>query len=353
MRWAGVVVMVAACGVDGAGQGIEGQLSAEGLYSDIARKDVVPDARELTPAYPLWSDGAVKRRWMILPEGTELDTTNMDHWQMPVGGKLFKEFVVGGRRVETRMIERRGSEEFRFAPFVWFPDESDAVLAEAGAIDVDDTGYDVPSSDDCVMCHRGEPGRMLGVSAVQLSAQPFGYVAHEVPDHALALRRIACRRLVLRRGHRAGRRGRFTRGFSSGPSLRRDRGRGSHVRQHLHRAIRRSRERRRIARHARRRRKGPGRGTIREQHARTHDYGEHGGDAELYGTVGAAPRGDSDAVGIRPRRMIGAHAHELWADATRRARAGNMCRMRCLDEGHTLSTPHCRSPTISRRCTFR
>ena len=191
MRAGVVVVAVAACGVDGAGQGIEGQLSAEGLYSDLARKDVVPDARELTPAYPLWSDGAVKRRWMIVPAGTELDTTDMDHWQLPIGGKLFKEFVVGGRRVETRMIERQGADEFRFAPFVWLPDESDAALAVAGARNVNDSGYDVPSSEECVMCHRGEPGRMLGVSAVQLAAQLEELPLSRVPERPVSIREPA------------------------------------------------------------------------------------------------------------------------------------------------------------------
>ena len=172
---AAMAMAAAACGVDGAGQGISGQLSAEGLFCDIARKDVTPDAHELTPAYPLWSDGALKRRWMLLPAGTEIDTADMDHWELPVGGKLFKEFVVGGRRVETRMIERisggGGVDDYRFAPFVWFADETDAVLAEAGVVNVNDSAYDVPSAEDCITCHRSEPGRMLGVSAIQLAGQ--------------------------------------------------------------------------------------------------------------------------------------------------------------------------------------
>jgi hypothetical protein len=29
----------------------------------------------------------------------------MDHWQFPVGATLYKEFVVGGRRIETRWRE--------------------------------------------------------------------------------------------------------------------------------------------------------------------------------------------------------------------------------------------------------
>lgn len=194
-----MVVAAAACGVEGSGQGISGQLSAEGLFCDIARKDVTPDARELTPAYPLWSDGALKRRWMLLPAGTEIDTTDMDHWELPVGGKLFKEFVVDGRRVETRMIERLSVDDYRFAPFVWLADQTDAVLAEAGAHNVHDTAYDVPSADDCITCHRSEPGRMLGVSAIQLAGQldelPLSnrpVSAPRIPEAALGVLHANC-----------------------------------------------------------------------------------------------------------------------------------------------------------------
>jgi hypothetical protein len=167
VRCAVAALAVVACG--GVEQGVAGQLSSEGLYADIARKTITDDARELSPAYELWSDGAVKRRWIRLPPGGEIDTTDMDHWQLPVGTKLFKEFAVGGRRIETRLIERVGSDDYRFEAFVWLPDESDAVLASEGVTDVYGTGYDVPSTELCMTCHTSEPGRSLGVSAVQLA----------------------------------------------------------------------------------------------------------------------------------------------------------------------------------------
>ncbi len=164
------------------------QLSAAGLYDDISSKRVASEALQLDPAYPLWSDGAVKRRWMILPAGTELDTTEPDRWQLPVGGKLFKEFVVDGRRIETRMIERIGisDDDCRFAPFVWRSDETDAELAEAGATNVHGTRYDVPAVDDCKTCHR-QPGKLLGVSAVQLSAQLDELPLSNPPNRTFAI----------------------------------------------------------------------------------------------------------------------------------------------------------------------
>src|SRR5688572_24612750 len=49
-------------------------LSAEPLYSDFAAGTVSPDALEYEPAHPLWSDGAEKRRWIMVPAGTLIDT---------------------------------------------------------------------------------------------------------------------------------------------------------------------------------------------------------------------------------------------------------------------------------------
>ena len=40
------------------------------------------------PRWQLWSDEAVKRRWIWLPPGSTIDTTNMDHWKFPVGTKV-------------------------------------------------------------------------------------------------------------------------------------------------------------------------------------------------------------------------------------------------------------------------
>lgn len=157
-------------------------LSTEGLYADIAGDVIAAGAIELSPAYPLWSDGAAKRRWIVLPPGGVIDTSDMDHWELPVGTKLFKEFVVGGRRVETRLIERVGPAEYRFVPYAWLADESDALAAPEGATDVHGTTHDIPAQETCLACHVSEPGRALGVSTIQLADSLDGLpLSHEVP----------------------------------------------------------------------------------------------------------------------------------------------------------------------------
>ena len=82
------------------------KLSEMGLYADFASKTISSAVVEYEPAYKLWSDGDEKRRWVWLPPGTKIDTSDMDHWVFPVGTRFFKEFAVGGKRIETRMIER-------------------------------------------------------------------------------------------------------------------------------------------------------------------------------------------------------------------------------------------------------
>lgn len=149
------------------------RLSRAGLYADIAKKKVSSDAVEFEPRYALWSDGAEKRRWIRLPQGGHIDKSDPDHWQFPVGTQLFKEFSRDGRRLETRLIEHvadTGDREVDYwvGAFIWNEDESDAVFAEDGEENVSGTTHDVPAAKDCWRCHVGEPGRVLGYSAMQL-----------------------------------------------------------------------------------------------------------------------------------------------------------------------------------------
>ena len=153
-------------------------LSAAGLYDDIATLTLAPDAVEYAPSYELWSDGADKRRFLLLPAGTQLDTSDFDRWRFPVGTRLFKEFSRDGRRLETRLIERLGPGDGRadyfLGSFVWLPDGSDAVYSRARRENVLGTTHDVPSAAECNACHDGEPGRVLGLSALQLDRPGAG-----------------------------------------------------------------------------------------------------------------------------------------------------------------------------------
>jgi hypothetical protein len=160
---------------DAAGPPLRERLSQTGLYADPTTREIASDLRFFEPRHGLWTDGARKRRWVRLPAGAQIDTSELEHWDLPVGAQLFKEFSApDGTLLETRLIERRArsgraEDDFWMGAFVWLADGTDAVFAEEGAADVNGTAHDVPSVTQCQTCHVGEPGRALGFSALQLS----------------------------------------------------------------------------------------------------------------------------------------------------------------------------------------
>lgn len=143
-----------------------------GLYADWATKTVAAGRRPFTPQYPLWTDGAAKRRWIQLPAALSIDASDPDAWQLPVGTRLWKELTFG-RRVETRYMERT-LDGWRYATYVWNDDESEATLAPArGALASAKVGdglrHVIPSEADCRVCHGNGSAAVLGFSALQLS----------------------------------------------------------------------------------------------------------------------------------------------------------------------------------------
>ena len=147
------------------------RLSETGLFTDIAHDIIARDVLPYRPAFELWSDGAVKRRWIALPAGARIDTADMDDWSFPRGTKLWKEFTRDGVRIETRLIEKLGDgdREWTALAYVWNDDGTDAVATPWGASDAHGTPHDVPAAGECIACHGGRRSYALGFSAIQLS----------------------------------------------------------------------------------------------------------------------------------------------------------------------------------------
>jgi hypothetical protein len=149
-------------------------LSETGLYSNITAKTIAQSNLMFSPQYPLWSDGAGKKRWIYVPPGRSIDAKQVDDWVFPVGTKLWKEFSFG-KRVETRYLLKVGKGVWSYATYAWKEDQSDAVLVpESGFPDHVEIApgirHSIPSIDDCKSCHEGQ-GRdvVLGFTALQLS----------------------------------------------------------------------------------------------------------------------------------------------------------------------------------------
>ena len=95
------------------------ELTDTGLYSDGARFTVPPENRPFAPQYPLWSDGAAKRRWVRLPKGRAIDARDPDRWVFPAGTRFWKEFSFRGRKVETRYLEKLAAGRWVYATYAW------------------------------------------------------------------------------------------------------------------------------------------------------------------------------------------------------------------------------------------
>jgi hypothetical protein len=157
-----------------------GALHETGLYRD-ATTEITPEIVAFSPQYPLWSDGAGKRRWIALPAGTSVDAAGAD-WRFPVGTRLWKEFSVGGRRVETRFIQLR-PEGWTFTSYVWNDAGTGATRAPAAGASRALPGgrYQIPGEADCRACHEGRATPVLGFSLLQLSGDRDPGAPHAEP----------------------------------------------------------------------------------------------------------------------------------------------------------------------------
>jgi len=170
------------------------RLSESGLYADVATLTIDARNRPFTPQYPLWSDGAAKRRWVRLPDGATIDTTDIDHWNFPVGTRFWKEFQFNGRRVETRLLMKTSPDHWEFGSYLWTDDQRDAVLAPAdGVADVAEVApgkrHSIPSREECRACHDSGRTEVLGFTALQLSTDrdPLAPHAERMTDDMVTL----------------------------------------------------------------------------------------------------------------------------------------------------------------------
>jgi hypothetical protein len=141
---------------------------------------VAANALSYAPRYPLWSNGSVKLRQLVLPAGESVDTRTSP-WEFPVGTLLFKTFAFaddaaedGLRYVETRVL-RRGEERWDYAVYRWRDDREDADLLDGmreQRVEVELEGetfeHAIPSRRQCRACHESSPSPVLGLDPLQL-----------------------------------------------------------------------------------------------------------------------------------------------------------------------------------------
>jgi len=165
-------------------------LADTGLCANADCSELAPGVQAYRPQHELYTDGATKRRWIYLPPGTTIDTSDMNHWTFPVGTKLWKEFTRDGVRIETRFITKRLPDDdapgaWFFASYQWDLDATQATLADptSGVENANGTAHDIPRRAHCRECHEGVPGRVLGFEPMSLD--------YDAPEGSLDLADLA------------------------------------------------------------------------------------------------------------------------------------------------------------------
>lgn len=160
------------CPDAGASLGAPKDLRCTGLYAPGPSSTIASDVREYAPAHPLWSDSAEKTRWVRLPPGQKIDTSDMDEWTFPVGTKFWKQFVLGGKKIETRFLWKVDASTWLKTTYKWDAAESTATRFDSGewpgASGGDAGAYEIPSAAKCSQCHGGRKDQVLGFEAVNL-----------------------------------------------------------------------------------------------------------------------------------------------------------------------------------------
>lgn len=165
------------CNDDG---GVPDDLACTGLYSDLAKRELACDVHEFAPGFPLWSDGALKRRFVYLPPNTKIDVSDPDEWTFPANTKMWKEFTIpvgdgGTALVETRMFWKAPDKLvpegiWKWTTYVWSTDGKTATRNDVGMKNVLGTGYQIPNHGECDQCHAGRQDKVLGFDAILMSA---------------------------------------------------------------------------------------------------------------------------------------------------------------------------------------
>lgn len=175
------------------GGSVPDQLSETGIFTSMGDLTPASGLIEYLVAAPFWSDGASKRRFIAIPDGSTIGFESDASWGFPLGTLTVKHFEIeleeglgsSLKRLETRLLVRTttGWQGFTYR---WRADGSDADLLagrETELLSIIEAGggsrqqrYEYPSRTDCLTCHNEAAGFALGVRARQLNTE-FPYAA--------------------------------------------------------------------------------------------------------------------------------------------------------------------------------
>lgn len=183
-------------------------LSATGAFSDLSALNPSTGLIPYTVNSPLWSDGAIKSRWVAVPNDgppytgdEQISFVPVGEWSFPNGTVFVKHFeltvneITGDRkRLETRLLVRNQDGAVYGVTYKWRADNSDAdllpdgldediaITTSSGATRIQTWSY--PSRGQCLICHNSAANYVLGLKTHQLNGD-FTYPATGRTDNQL------------------------------------------------------------------------------------------------------------------------------------------------------------------------
>lgn len=170
-------------------------LSDTGIYESITENRLHAGLIHYRVNSPLWSDGALKERFIGIPGNQTIEFQTTKSWDFPDGTVLVKTFSLplAGKprqadknsskplltRIETRLMARQDGEWYGYS-YQWNADQTDAVLVGAAGHDqtfevassdvkkgITKQIWHYPSRSECMVCHSRASNFVLGLSAQQ------------------------------------------------------------------------------------------------------------------------------------------------------------------------------------------
>jgi uncharacterized repeat protein (TIGR03806 family) len=174
----------------GTGREIPAQLSATGCVSAATPSQPAAGLIPYAPTAPFFSDGAVKTRWLALPDGQRITVDANNDFDFPNGSVLVKNFALGGKLVETRLFMRHNDGNWAGYTYEWNTAGTDATRVVGGkTVTVNGQTWDFPSESQCLQCHNVAAGRSLGLEIGTLNGD-FGYPTGRTANQLTTLNTI-------------------------------------------------------------------------------------------------------------------------------------------------------------------
>lgn len=184
-------------------------LSATAAFTNLSNMTAAAGFIPYAVNTPLWSDRALKKRWIALPNDGVFDVPSEkvsfsedDFWEFPEGTVIVKHFELPidesnpaiTTKLETRFIIIGAAGRVYGVTYKWRADQTDADLLPGSDTEMytitDKQGgtytqiWDFPDRSECLNCHNQNAGQILGINSRQLNGD-FLYPSTGITDNQL------------------------------------------------------------------------------------------------------------------------------------------------------------------------